>query len=283
MKKPIIGITLDSPVESENNKYSQFPWYALRKNYMDSVVKAGGVPICLPYDHDNIEQVTSFIDGLIIPGGDCDLHPNLYNQDILSQKIKLNEERSKFDCELFEVIKRKHMPFLGICFGMQIMNVSFGGDLIQHLPGCIPPVFRKLNSEIKGEHRNVDNYLRSGAPAISEEQFLKDGRYTKSEINHEQPHPKNAPWHSIDITKDTKLYDFAARNEQVMVNSTHHQALGKVGEELIISAIASDGVIEAIEAPGYKFMIGVQWHPEYLTTDQLDINLFKALVEACKV
>ena len=239
MKKPIIGITLDLPVKSEQNKYAAFPWYALRKNYMDSVIKAGGVPICLPYDHENIHQVVNLIDGLIIPGGDCDLHPSLYEKEILSDKVVLNEERSKFEIELFEIIKHKNIPFLGICFGMQIMNVSFGGDLIQHIPDHI-----------------------------------------KSDINHTQPHPKDAPWHNINIEKNTMLYDFAEKADRVMVNSTHHQAVGRVGQGLIASAIASDGIIEAIEAPDYKFMMGIQWHPEYLTTDPLDLKLFKALVQA---
>ena len=98
-----------------------------------------------------------------------------------------------------------------------------------------------------------------------------------TDINHEQPEPKSAPSHLIYIKDNTILAGFGDKKE-LMVNSTHHQSIDQLGSNLIISAIAPDGIIEAIESTNYKFVIGVQWHSEYLNTE-LDVQLFKRLVE----
>jgi putative glutamine amidotransferase len=234
-RKPIIGITLDSAKDSDKTKYSLFPWYALRQNYCDSVIKAGGIPILLPYNHEAIDDMLGVIDGLIMPGGDEDINPKFYNQQILSDKVKVNDQRANFEFKLLKEALSRDIPFLGICGGMQMLNVVCGGDLIQHIPD-----------------------------------------YIESEINHEQPHPKDIPSHSINIKLDTLLARIANSYEW-MVNSTHHQAVCSVGQGLIVSATASDNIIEAIESQNHRFVVGVEWHPEYLNTE-LDLNLFKNLI-----
>jgi putative glutamine amidotransferase len=100
-------------------------------------------------------------------------------------------------------------------------------------------------------------------------------------INHEQPDPKNVPTHAIVIESNSLLARLAG-NVKVMVNSTHHQAIETVGKGLNVCALAEDGIIEAVESTDYKFLIGVQWHCEYLNSE-LDHNLFKRLVEASSV
>lgn len=235
-RKPIIGITLDSAIDSEKNKYSLFPWYALRKNYSDCVIKAGGVPIMIPYTSESIDEIIDVIDGLIIPGGDEDIHPQFYNEEITSSKVKTNNGRAGFELKLLKRALERDMPFLGICNGMQILNVACGGSLIQHIPD-----------------------------------------YHSSNINHEQPVPKDVPSHLININTGTILAGLAANNLQTNVNSTHHQAVKDLGRNLIVSAVAPDGIVEAIESTVHNYAIGVQWHPEYLNSD-LDFNLFKNLV-----
>lgn len=237
-KKPVIGITLDLANDSAKYSYAKFPWYALRQNYADSIIKAGGVPIMIPYQLDSIDNILTIIDGLVIPGGDEDIHPKFYGQEIKSPKVKTNDERANFEFELLKKALAKDIPFLGICNGMQMLNIIFGGDLIQHIPDYIP-----------------------------------------SHINHEQPPPKNLPSHKITIKPATILAKLVEGKNEIMVNSTHHQAIGKVGNGLLVSAIAPDGIIEAIESTTHKFVVGVEWHPEYLNSD-LDLNLFKRLVEA---
>jgi len=98
-----------------------------------------------------------------------------------------------------------------------------------------------------------------------------------SDLNHEQPHPKNIPTHPIIIEKGTLLEELSPPSA-VAVNTTHHQAIDKIGDGLIVSARAPDGIIEAIEGTRNKFVIGVQWHSEY-ENSELDTNLFRRLVE----
>lgn len=246
-KKPVIGIVLDSQTDSAKYSYSEFPWYALRKDYANCVSDAGGVPIFLPHSHD-IDVFLDMIDGLLIPGGDEDIHPKYYNHDIRSDKIKTNDIRAEFEIAITKQALQMNMPIFGICNGMQLINVIFGGTLIQHLPDVL-----------------------------------------QSSINHEQPSPKNAPTHDVIIEQNTLLHDILHMNKDedgkvhdnvIHVNSTHHQAIGDLGSGLIISAKAPDGVIEAIESPDHKFVIGVEWHSEYLNSI-LDYNLFKKFIEAC--
>ena len=85
-------------------------------------------------------------------------------------------------------------------------------------------------------------------------------------LAHEQPNPRDEPGHDVEIVPNTLLARLTGRSS-LAVNSAHHQAAGKVGEGVIVSARAADGVIEAIEHPAYRFCLGVQWHPEFLITD----------------
>jgi len=235
MKKPVIGIVLDLASDNDKYSYSPHPWYALRVDYADCVIEAGGIPIFLPYSND-IESLLDLIDGLIIPGGDEDINPKFYGQEILSHKVKTNDIRAEFELVITKAALERDMPVFGICNGLQIINVLFGGTLIQHIPD-----------------------------------------HLESDINHEQPHPKNQPTHRIDIEPSTILAELAD-DSNIMVNTTHHQAIDKVGADLIVSAKAPDGIIEAIESTKYRFLIGVQWHSEYKNS-KLDLNLFKRLVE----
>lgn len=97
-------------------------------------------------------------------------------------------------------------------------------------------------------------------------------------LNHTQDYPKEVPSHQVKCTPGTKLAKIM-QSDYIMVNSTHHQAVGKVGEGLIASAYAADGIIEAIEHIEHPFCIGVQWHPEYMYTEH-DLALFNAFVQA---
>jgi putative glutamine amidotransferase len=85
----------------------------------------------------------------------------------------------------------------------------------------------------------------------------------KGAINHKQPTPSDNPYHSINIYPSTRLLRIAGTDSTV-VNSTHHQSIKKIGNNLKISSVAEDGIIEAIEYDGDDFIVGVQWHPERL-------------------
>ncbi len=131
MNQPIIGITLDQ----ENKKtYSNFPWYASRKNYADCVTLCNGVPIFLPHFESRINDYLEIINGLIITGGDFDVNPNLYGEKDINPKVTLKPSRTDFEFKITEMAMRKKIPVLGICGGQQLLNVILGGSLFQHIP-----------------------------------------------------------------------------------------------------------------------------------------------------
>jgi putative glutamine amidotransferase len=96
--------------------------------------------------------------------------------------------------------------------------------------------------------------------------------------DHEQKHDRTQPHHPVEVKDGTLLGDVVGRG-QLMVNSTHHQAVNKVADGVVVSAVAPDGVIEAIEAPSHGFAVGVQWHPELLVnTVPSHLGLYRAFV-----
>ena len=229
MKKPLIGITLDS---EKKRTYSKFPWYALRENYLSSVIKLNVIPIPLVHDRKLTKDFIRILDGLIITGGDFDIDPKLYNKArVGSQKIK--NKRTKFELSIFNKFLETDKPILGICGGCQLINVAVGGTLIQDLK--------------------------------------------KNPINHEQINPRNQTSHDININTNSKLYKIC-KKRKIKVNSAHHQSIKKIGKNLIVSALAKDGVIEGIEHKTHKWCMGLQWHPEFLIT-QADINIFQNFKE----
>ena len=232
MKKPLIGITLDS--EKKDN-YSKFPWYAIRKNYLHSIYQFGGLPFPLFNNNHSIKEIFRLLDALIITGGNFDISPKLYGKNINGSRI-IKSQRTKFEIELFKRFLNSKKPVFGICGGEQLINVACGGSLIQDI---------KINK--------------------------------KKLINHEQINPRNETSHSINIKKNTKLYKILKKNK-ILVNSAHHQAISKLGKNLIISAKAEDNIIEAVEHQTHPWCIGVQWHPEFLITNS-DKLLFKNFIK----
>ncbi len=99
-------------------------------------------------------------------------------------------------------------------------------------------------------------------------------------LAHVQANPRHEPGHAVTLAPGTRLAALAGTGE-LQVNSTHHQAVRDVGEGCVVAATAPDGVVEAIEAPGRPFCLGVQWHPEY-GVSSVDTRLFAAFVEAAR-
>ncbi len=143
MKKPLIGITLDS---EESGNYSKFPWYAIRKNYLDSIFKYGGIPFPLFHNSRSIKDVGQKLDSVIITGGNFDIHPNFYNESLKgSRSIKNN--RTKFEIKIFNYFLKQKKPILGICGGEQLINIACGGNLIQDI---------KINKKLKINHEQIN-------------------------------------------------------------------------------------------------------------------------------
>ncbi|MBC6444807.1 MAG: gamma-glutamyl-gamma-aminobutyrate hydrolase family protein [Alphaproteobacteria bacterium GM202ARS2] len=226
--KPLIGLTMTWDDTAGGT-------YALRQNYCACVTQAGGVPLLLPYGVGDVAGYGACLDGLIVTGGDFDIDPSLFGAKARHERVKTQPNRTDFEMAMTKELLARDKPVLGICGGMQLVNVIHGGTLIQ---------------DIATTHEGA--------------------------LNHELPNPPEQVSHRVRIEGDTLLHRIVGKKE-VRVNSSHHQAVDKVGEQLRISARADDGIIEAIESLRYRFCLGVQWHPEYRVDDS-DVLLFEELV-----
>lgn len=225
MSKPIVGVLPDFCLGSKEKGYSAYNYYALRQNYIDAISNNGGLAIIIPYNHQAIEQYLSLIDGLLIVGGDMDIHPNRYQETEIHPKTKLNLTRENFEFHLVsEAIKNVHLPIFGICNGMQLLSVLHQGKIIQHIP----------------DDSKFINHVQSSLPDFANYQ----------------------PYHQLTINPQSKLAKIV-QETSFAVNSSHHQAVQSTN--LKVSATAADGIIEAVEDSERDFYLGVQWHPEFLT------------------
>lgn len=234
--RPTIGVTLDC---EDAGGYSAFPWYALRRNYADAVRAAGGLPLALPHEPDLAEAYLERVDGLVLTGGAFDIDPALFGADARHPSVTVKRRRTQFELALLKGALERDLPILGICGGMQLLNVALGGTLIQHIPDAVP-----------------------GALA------------------HEQPTPRDHPGHDVALVPGTRLSQLAGCL-RLEVNSSHHQAVERLGDGCVSNAHAPDGVVEGVEVPARTFCIGVQWHPEFHVSTA-DAALFTAFIEACR-
>lgn len=236
--KPLIAVTLDA--ESPGG-YSKMPWYALRQNYCEAILAAGGIPLPVPHHALLAEDYATLADGFIFTGGNFDIDPSLYGVSHRHDSVKIKAERTAFEWRLLQLAYEKEKPILGICGGMQLLNVVLGGTLIQHIPD------------------EVENCL-------SHEQLNP-----RTEAGHEVEICENTILH--------RLLASSGIHGKIPVNTAHHQAIKSVGAGLRINATAPDGVIEGIEDPNRPFCLGVQWHPEYHISNA-DKQIFLNLVQA---
>lgn len=232
--RPVIGITLDS---EEPGGYSNLPWYALRENYSQSIIQAGGLPVALPHEPEQAEAYLDQIDGVVITGGAFDVDPAIFGANQRHATVTTKDRRTAFELAITRGAVLRDTPVLGICGGQQLLHVVLGGALIQHIPDEV-----------------------------------------EDSLVHEQPNPRDEPGHSVAVTKGTLLHKIV-KTDELQVNSAHHQAAKDAPLGVIINAIAPDGVIEGIEAPGQRFCLGVQWHPEYGVSAG-DSAIFEAFITA---
>jgi putative glutamine amidotransferase len=235
MTAPIIGLTLDR--EPPGNYSKTHPWYAIRENYCDAVARAGGLPILLPHEVDRVGDYLGLVDGLVVTGGAFDVDPSLFGAATKHATVTTKARRTQFELAITRGAVAADKAVLGICGGMQLLNVALGGTLLQHIPDEMP-----------------------GA------------------LQHEQPNPRTEPGHVVRVEPGTLLHR-VTRMAEMPVNSAHHQAVKDAAPGLVVDARAPDGIIEGIEDPRRRFVLGVEWHPEYALSDG-DKRIFAALIAA---
>ena len=234
--RPRIGITMR--LELETNRFY------LARYYSEAVEAAGGLPVHIPLipDGDFVKGVMDGLDGLLLPGSDSDIDPQRYGQEPHPQLGSVHPEKDETDLLALAEAEARAMPVFAICFGLQSLNVSRGGSLIQDIPSQLP-----------------------------------------ESIKHAQGAPRERHSHRVRLLEDSILGQLGA-SESAPVNSHHHQAIEKLGRELLATAWASDGIVEAVEDPrGDRFVLGVQWHPELAwEKDGLSRALFDRFVSEAR-
>ena len=235
----------DAPVIGVVPRYD-FEWtgLAVSDGYLSGLLETGAVPLVLPLTSDpaHIARIVQACDGFLIPGGQ-DIDPARYGARREPRTHRSATSRDAMEQALVLAVVKADKPLLGICRGMQSLNVALGGTL----------------------HQDVG----------SEGELPVAG--------HVQGRPFDMPAHMVDIVEGTKLAEVVGA-PRLGVNTIHHQGVAKLGEGLVVSAVSpDDGVIEGIELPSARFIVGVQWHPEYMwRTRPHSKRLFRALVEAAR-
>ena len=233
MTKPLIGIGSDV-AHKEGQRDRAFAY----TTYVDSLRRAGAVPVLIPPQPENAAELIDDLDGILLAGGD-DCDPAAYGEAPHPSVEPMDPRRQANDLTLARAARQRGIPTLGICLGVQMMNVAAGGTLIQDIASSID-----------------------------------------TDIDHASE-PADRHRHEVLIESDTHLADILGAR-QLNVNSSHHQAIGRVADALRVTAHAPDGVIEGLEDPAHPFYVGVQWHPEDMAREESASALFGAFVEAAR-
>lgn len=234
--KPIIGLT--SHYEHLINR----KMIKVNNTFVNAVVDGGGVPIVIPIIKElrDIDRYLDLVDGLIFTGGE-DVSSLFYGEEPIKEVDTICLARDKMELELFKKAYERSIPILGICRGLQLINIALGGTLYQDINVQLP-----------------------------------------NSLGHMCSHNINQGYHNINIAEDSLMFDIF-NVEKLPVNSQHHQSIKKIGGNLKITSISSDGIVESIESINDKFVLGVQFHPEaMIESDNKFKKFFRYFIEICK-
>lgn len=238
LKQAFVGVTT-----YRGTSPTSLPQFSISEAYISALSRAGATPVMIPLglNSDALTMILERIDGLVFSGGG-DIHPEEYRSQMHPRVEEIDRDRDQVELQLLERALAMRLPWLGICRGLQLINVGLGGELYEHIldqhPGAI-------------EHQYYPGW------------------------------PRDLLAHKVKIESDNRLGDIIQATE-IHVNSLHHQGIKVLAPELHATAHAPDGLIEAIELPGYPFGMAVQWHPEWLPEQPHANHLLEAFVGACK-
>ncbi|CAN5147586.1 hypothetical protein BH11CYA1_BH11CYA1_28350 [soil metagenome] len=236
VEKPRIAINLD--VHRGKTTVYQF-----NRAYINAILQAGGIPVVIPPTKQrDMLSILATCDGVLLIGG-RDYNPQLYGESPSVTITPLDPEREEFDLRFVKhVVNSTKLPILGICGGLQLLNIFFGGSLIQDIETAYPGRGEEHRSEIK------------------------------------QPHAD----HPVDLVAGGKLRKIYGRRSLPSVVSSHHQAIKTLGKGLQLECSANDGIPEGLSHRRRDYLVGVQWHPEqdYNANKRLFKSLIKAAQKA---
>jgi putative glutamine amidotransferase len=242
--RPVIGIA----TQTQEPVVGQAPraWIMVQK-YIHVLAACGAVPWLLPLlpgEEETLRAAYDHLDGVFLAGG-VDIDPGQYGEAEHQALCNTPDpERDWTEVTLLRWALAEGKPLLGICRGMQVLNVAAGGTLYQ---------------DIKLQHPE----------AIKHDYFSVSGNY-----------PRDLLVHEVRVGPDSRLRSILGK-ETLAVNSMHHQGVRRLAPGLVPTAYAPDGLIEAVEGTNGRFVVGVQWHPEELTDkDPVHRLLFTAFLEA---
>jgi len=216
----------------------------VRDSYIQAIADAGGIPVLIPPG-----PTEDILAGMtprldgLLLSGGADVDPRYYGEAPHPCLGQVEPPRDELELALARWALTQDVPLLGICRGHQVLNVAASGSLYQDLPTQLPGALRHAT---------------------------------------DLAHPRDTRVHPVHTVPGTRLRDILG-DGLLDVNSWHHQAVKGVAPGLVVAAWAPDGVVEGLESPRHRFIVGVQFHPEDLyRDDQRMWRLFRALVEACQ-
>lgn len=244
-KRPIIGVTTQT-LQSIDGIPAGLPQsVVMNERYYVAVALVGAAPILIPLlddEPDALRAVYEACDGILIPGG-VDIDPQHFGEEPHEKLGRIDPSRDRTEMQLARWAVEDRKPLLGLCRGLQVLNVALGGTLWQDIEDQYPD-------------------------AIKHDYFPTHG-FERDHLAHE-----------VSLTHGSRLRHLVEL-DRIPVNSMHHQGIRTLAPALAVSATAPDGLIEAAELPGDHFCIGVQWHPEvFELTDPHTRHVFREFVNA---
>ncbi len=225
----------------------------LGEGYQRPIAMAGGLPLTLPRLPEAVDDLLDRIDGLMIAAGH-DIDPARYGQEPHALLGPLDPGRDAFELDLIRRAVDRGLPVIGACRGMQALNVALGGTMVQDL--SLDEAYREHPSDPTGRYwRRFKERTMAGGDVPA--------------------HPR----HPIAIEQGSLLHGLVG-SLSAEVDSFHHQAVDRIGEGLVVSARAPDGVVEALEMPG-RFVLAMQCElHEGWRWDDRWLEVFRAFVAA---
>jgi putative glutamine amidotransferase len=239
--RPLIGIPCHTGKSSAHNR--EKPIIYSNRSYIEAVEYVGGIPVLIPVlqDLSGLQTLLPRLDGLLLSGGP-DIDPRHYRQQPHELLGKTNPSLDALELALAHWAIEKEIPTLGICRGMQLLNVARGGDLYQDLGKKCPTTWQ--------QHCNWDQ-------------------------------PRNELVHQVSVQPGSRMEKIFGKSV-VAANSLHHQAINRPGKGVIITGYTEDGVAELMEVADHPFMVGAQCHPEEIYLDEPAWGrLFSVFIDAC--